>query len=50
MCALSIKAVVILVSVNAFDTQCISEVTDICYLTVLVAAPVILTPSSETKR
>ena len=50
MCALSIKAVVILVLVNAFDTQRISEVTDIRYPSVLVAATLILTPFSETKR
>lgn len=48
--ALSIRVVVIVVSVNAFDTQCISEVTDICYPTALVAATLIVTPSSETKR
>lgn len=41
-CALSIRVVVILVSVNAFDTQRISEVTDVCYPTVLVAATLTL--------
>lgn len=48
-CALTIRVVVISVSVNVFDTQRISEVTDLCYPSALLAATLVLTPA-EVKR